>query len=250
MVKKFKEKITNLWNNFLDNLTVKNIIIFYLWVLGGLAVLALFTYLCKRFITFIVANYELLLLCGSIIGGVVYYIWCKKENHKDAQAVQLRNQMTVEEEREKQQLEDAYRLIQELLYFVINETFVITKIPQLKSVTALEAPTHFVLTNGFYCFQYLVAKDNTTTSNISQMKDVLNNRIRQALNAGEIIGSPQKMYFSDSARPYQKILIHDILDLGSYLQFNTVIVGESYASYIERAKTVSSTPLDNSDLDF
>lgn len=250
MLKKIKDKINILWTNFLDHLTVKNVIFFYILVLGGLAVLALFTYLCKRFVAFIAVNYELLLFCGSIIGGVVYYIWCKKENHKDAQAVQLRNETTIEEEREKQQLEDAYRLIQELLYFVINETLVITKIPQLKSVTALEAPTHFVPNNGFYCFQHLVAKDNMTTSNISQMKDVLNNRIRQALNTGEIIGAPQKMYLSDSGRPYQRILIHDIRDLGSYLQFNTVIVGENYASYIERAKIVNSTPIDNSDLDF
>ena len=250
MVNKIKQKITNLWNNFLNNLTVKNVITFFLWVLGSLAVLALFTYICRRLVTFIVSNYELLLLCGSIIGGIVYYIWCKKENHKDAQAVQLRNQMTMEEEREKQQLEDAYRLVQELLYFVINDTLAITKIPLIKSITALEAPTHFVLTNGFYCFQYLVAKDNATSADISLMMDILNTRIKQALNAGEIIGSPQKMYLSDSGRPYQRILIHDIRDLGSYLQFNTVIVGENYASYIERAKIVTSTPTDYSDLDF
>ena len=62
--------------------------------------------------------------------------------------------MSIEEEREKQHLEDAYIKIQQLLYLVINDTSIVTRIPQLKSISALEAPTYFVLANGFYVFQY------------------------------------------------------------------------------------------------
>jgi len=61
----------------------------------------------------------------------------------------------------------------------------------------------------------------------------------------------QSMYFSNSGRPYQKILIHDIKDNGAFFQINAVIVGEKYVNYLERASLVSSTvPTDNSDMDF
>lgn len=250
MLERLKKTIIERWNAFVEWISIGKILLLLLGILVGLAMICLFVFLCQKATNFIIANYELLLFCASIVGGVAYYVWCKRENHKSVQAAQLRTQMTIEEEREKQHLEDAYLHIQELLFHVINETAIITKIPQLKSVSALDAPTHFVLANGFYVFQYLVAKDNATTSNLIQMKDVLNNRLRQALNAGEVIGS-QPMFFSTSGRPYQKILIHDIQNMGSFLQFNAVIVGEKYASYIERVKVVNSTaPLDNSDLDF
>lgn len=250
MINKLKEKLLSLWTNFLELITVKNIIIFFLLVFSGLALLSLFTYLCTRFVTFIALNKDILLLCITIIGCFAYVMYCRHEKRKDSKVAQLRAEMTIAEEREKQMLEDAYRLLQELLYLAINETTVITKIPPLRALTALEAPTHWIQTNDFFCFQYLVAKDNATNTNIPQIKDVLNNRIRQALNAGEIIGSPQKMYFSDSGRPFQKILVHDIINQGTYLQLNLVIVGEDYVKYIERARFVNSTPFDNSDLDF
>lgn len=250
MINKIKEKITILWNSFLEWLTLTNILLLLLGILGIIGVLALFTFLCIKLSTFIIANKDLLLLCLTIIGCFAYVMYCRHENKKDAKVAQLRAEMTIAEEREKQTLEDAYRLLQELLYLAINETIVITKLPQLKAISALEAPTHWIQTNGFYCFQYLVAKDNATSTNIPQIKDVVNNRIRQALNAGEIIGSPQKMYFSDSGRPFQKILVHDIVNQGTYLQLNLVIVGEDYVKYIERARYVSSTPFDDSDIDF
>ena len=247
---KIKEKITMLWNNFLEWLTLTNILLLLLGILGIIGVLALFTFLCIKLSAFIIANKDLLLLCLTIIGCFAYVMYCRHENKKDAKVAQFRVEKTIEEEREKQMLEDAYRLLQELLYLAINETTVITKIPPLRALTALEAPTHWIQTNDFFCFQYLVAKDNATSTNIPQIKDVLNNRIRQALNAGEIIGSPQKMYFSDSGRPFQKILVHDIINQGTYLQLNLVIVGEEYVKYVERAKFVSFTSFDNSDLDF
>lgn len=250
MLNKLKEKIYNLRTNFFELITVKNIIIFFLLIFAGLALLSLFTYLCTKFVAFIALNKDILLLCLTIAICFAYFMYCKHENNKNAKVAQLRAEKTIEEEREKQMLEDAYRLLQELLYLAINETIVITKLPQLKAISALDAPTHWIHTNGFYCFQYLVAKDNSTSANIPQIKDVLNNRIRQALNAGEIIGSPQKMYFSDSGRPFQKILVHDVINQGTYLQLNLVIVGEDYVKYIERARFVNFTPFDNSDLDF
>lgn len=245
-----KEKITILRNSFLEWLTLTNILLMLLGILGTMGVLALFTFLCVKLSTFIIANKDLLLLCLTIIGCFSYVMYCRHENHKNEKSAQLRAEMTIAEEREKQTLEDAYRLLQELLYLAINETSIITKIPPLRAISALEAPTHWIQTNGFYCFQYLVAKDNATSANIPQIKDVLNNRIRQALNAGEIIGSPQKMYFSDSGRPFQKILVHDIINQGTYLQLNLVIVGEEYVKYIERTRIINSTQIDNSDIDF
>lgn len=249
-MKKFIKKLSSIYAAFADWFTIEKLIFILLGILGGLALIALFVLICKKITGFIIANYELLIFCSCIVGSIVYYVWCKRENQKSTQGAQIRTQMSIEEEREKQHLEDAYIKIQQLLYLVINDTSIVTRIPQLKSISALEAPTHFVLANGFYVFQYLVAKDISTTSNIMQIKEILNNRTRQALNSGEVMGS-QTMYFSNSGKPYQKVLIHDIKDNGSFLQINAVIVGEKYANYIERAKLVSSiTPTDNSDLDF
>lgn len=249
-MKKKTEEIREKINAYIADFTLFKLLTLIFTGALILLLITLFIFACRLVAGFIVANYELLLLCGSIVLAVVYYIWCKRENSKDEQAVKMRSQMAMEVEREKQHLEDAYIKIQQLLYLAINDTTSITKIPQLKSLSALEAPTHFVQANGFYVFQYLVAKDNMTTSNIIQIKEILNNRIRQALNAGEVMGS-QPMYFSNSGRPYQKVLIHDIKDNGSFLQINAVIVGEKYANYIEQARPVNATaPIDNSDLDF
>lgn len=210
----------------------------------------LFIFMCKLVVKFIVANYELLLLCGSIVVAAIYIIWCKRVNNETTQAVQMRYQTKFEEEQEKQNYEDAYLRIQELLFFVLNDTAIITKIPPLKSASALDAPIHFVLVNNsFYVFQYLVAKDNATTSDLFKIKLLLNERIRQALRTGEIIGSHEE-FFSNSGKRYPKILIHDIRDNGTFLQIHAVIVGHPYADYIERAKVVRNTTVDNSDLDF
>lgn len=215
-----------------------------------LLLITLFIFACRLVAGFVVANYELLLLCGSIVVAVIYIIWCKRVNNETTQAVQMRYQTKIDKEQEKQKYEDAYLRIQQLLFLAINDTAIVTKIPQLKSVTALDAPIHFVFTDGgFYVFQYLVAKDSATTSNIIQMKEILNNRIRQALNSGEIMGK-YEMHLSHNSIPYQKILIHDIRDNGSFLQINAVIVGHPYTDYIERGKVVSETITDNSDLDF
>ena len=249
-MKKKIDEIRMKIDSFIADFTITKFFMILTVFLLVVLFIILFIFMCKLVVRFIVANYELLLLCGSIVVAVVYIIWCKRVNNEPTQAVQMRYQTKIEEEQEKQHLEDAYIKIQQLIYLAINDTSIVTKIPQIKSISALEAPTHFVLANGFYVFQYLVAKDNATTSSIAQIKERLNNRIRQALNAGEVMGS-QSMYFSNSGRPYQKILIHDIKDNGSFFQINAVIVGEKYVNYLERASLVSSTvPTDNSDMDF
>ncbi|MBE7047695.1 MAG: hypothetical protein E7396_09865 [Ruminococcaceae bacterium] len=210
----------------------------------------LFIFMCKLVIRFIVANYELLLLCGSIVVAVVYIIWCKRVNNEPTQAVKMRYQTKIEEEQEKQEREAAYLHIQKLLFFVINDTAILTKIPPLKSVSALDAPIHSVLVNNsFYVFQYLVAKDTATALDLITIKQRLNERIDTALRTGEIMGS-HEAFFSNSGKRYPRILIHDIRNNGTYIQIDAVIVGHPYADYIERPKAVRNTTVDNSDLDF
>lgn len=249
-MKKKIDEIRAKIDSFIADFTITKFFMILTVFLLVVLFIILFIFMCKLVVKFIVANYELLLLCGSIVGAVIYIIWCKRVNNEPTQAAQMRYQTKIEEEQEKQDREAAYLRIQELLFFVINDTAHLTKIPPLKSVSALDAPIHSVfVNNSFYVFQYLVAKDNATTLDLITIKSRLNDRIRTALLTGEIMAT-HKEHISNSGKYYSKILIHDIKDNGTFLQIHAVMVGDPYADYIERPKAVRNTTVDNSDLDF
>jgi len=253
MLDKIRSKIAQLKDDFLAWFTLSNIVTLLLWIVGLLAGIALFIFICQKIARFIMANYELLLICASIVIGFIYWAYSIHEKRKVEKATQLQTEITIKDEQEKLYLEDNYSRLQTLLYQAINDTADITHIPQLQTISALEAPTHWIQTNGFYVYQYLVAKDSRII-NINMIKDILNNRIRQALYAGEVIGITQAVYSSDSdGRSYPKITIDSISDAGTFLQINLVMVCETYTKYIKRLKAVNSVTVknrDNSDFDF
>ena len=82
------EKLKAKWHSFIDNITPIKLFFTLFAILSTLALISLFIWFCQKLVAFIIANYELLLLCGSIVIGVVYYVWCKRENQKTTQGHQ------------------------------------------------------------------------------------------------------------------------------------------------------------------
>lgn len=238
-MEKLKQKAKELLLRIKRSITPKNIILFVLATFFILALIAAVIWAFHKLLTFIILNFHLLMLCGTIIGCFSYWLYTKNKTKKEQTEKQKQEQYTIDEEREQKQLESTYLLLKQILYLVLNDTSHVTKLPRITSISALESPTHHVKSNGYHSFLFLVAKGDSTV-NTSYLQDILSTRIEQGLNTNEFDGITQKVYFHNSGKSYPIICVDKILDLGSYLQVNLCLAGKNYAAFKERSMTVEN----------
>ena len=247
---RIKEKLLDLWERFKRSLTIKNIILFVLALLAILAILAGITWLTYKLLEFVILHIDILLFGGSLLG--CFALWLhKRGKEKDRQDVQQQQQQqSIEEERERKQAEDTYLMLRQILYTVLNDTCHITKLPRITTLSSLDNPTRYLKANGFYTYIFLVAKD-TSSVDLSYLKEILNTRLQQGLNAQEYAGLTQSKYVHSSSRVYPLLCIHKITDVNCYIQIDMCIAGKNYADFVERSIIVeSSSKAGTYDIDF
>lgn len=239
-MERFKEKLVDLWERFKRSLTPKNIVLFTLALLAIIAILAGITWLTYKLLEFTILHIDLLILGGSIFGCFVYWLH-KRSQVKDKQyRQQQQEQQSIDEEREQKRCEDAYTIIRRVLHLVLNDSCHITKLPRVTNLSSLDSPTRYTKANGYYTFSYLVAKGDSTMD-LTSLKEILNVRIKQGLDAQTFNGLSQSVYIHTSGIHYQICLIHKIQDMGNFLQIDMCFAGKNYADFVERTAYVEST---------
>ncbi len=217
---------------FKSALTIKNIMLFSLIIILVLSGVALFILIAYKLLEFIIAKMDLLVLSVSIIYGAIYftrtYFNKRKENRYDV-ATNIAKQ---EEEQERLHAEETYKLIRQCLYLVSNELINTTHLHSIASPSELDTPNHFVFQNGYYIYQYLIAKDFSKMDSES-IKIVFERRIEQRLNAQEFSGLTQKIYVHTSGRSYPIMCVDKVTDMGSYIQVDIAWSGKTYCEYVE-----------------
>lgn len=249
-MEQFKEKLLDLWERFRRSLTIGNILLFILIVLAILAGGALIIWISYKLLVFITLNIDLLILGGTLFGCFAYWLHTRNKAKRQLYAQQQKEQQSIDEERERKRSEDAYLMLRQIIYLVLNDTCHITRLPRITTLSSLDSPTRYVKANGYHTFMYLVAKD-TSSMDINYIKEILNTRLQQGLNAQEFEGLTQKTYIHSSSRIYPIICIHKIIDMSSYLQIDVCIAGKNYADYVERSMVVdASSKAGTYDVDF
>lgn len=176
-------------------------------------------------IKFIAMYYETIILL--VVGIAIFVYWIKERREEKVKLAK------VEADKVKTELVDTAKAFAELNYSYSLQAVYITlremadklKLAVPNIMSEIESPTHYFQRGTDVIYQFLCLKHGEVDTNA--IKEVLQRRIVQKLQAGEFTGITQSMYYYEG-NFYPILFIEDIQDIGTYLQINVAFVNESY----------------------
>lgn len=181
--------------------------------------------LMYRLVFFVRDNYETIVFMLTILGLIIY--WINTYRSKRSTIVKAKKQeiqLKMEQE-QKAIAESNYGFVQQIIFQLLCELCSSLGIEKPITLSSIESPTHYYQISDVTYYQFLSNK--THEVDIVVIKEIMQKRINQKLNAMEFSGITQSCYFYEGV-VYPSVLIDKVADMNTYIQFDVVITNEKY----------------------
>ncbi|WP_085833819.1 hypothetical protein [Clostridium merdae] len=194
-------------------------------------VIFLLVWLLEMLFNFLALKFDLIITIISI-SGVVIYMWNTKREEKKAKQIQIQRQQEIQSaEIERAVAENNYAIIRQCLFSVLSEQAERINLVKPSTLSEMNSPSRIIAQNGFMLCQF-VAMKQTDEVDLKLVKECLQMRISQKLNAGEFheLSGRNHVY---NGRAYPLLYIDDVVNTGGYIQLNVALSNDAFCQYLE-----------------
>lgn len=202
------------------------------------SLLALLTLLASTMLTyyigvgiysFIAMRFEALI---AILGAyLLIYFWLReKRSKKEEQEKNILLQANAaQQSAEKALCESNYTIIRQCLFSTLAENASVLNLVKPERISELDSPSQTILKGNVYMCQFVVLKKGE--SDPQNIKEILQIRLAQKLNALEFAGITQTTYIHNG-NAYPILCIDEVNDIGTYIQIDIAWASENYCNLL------------------
>lgn len=184
---------------------------------------------------FMARHIEPIMLSAFALAVIFYYLKERTEERQKAQVEMARQAQESTAFAEQALAENGYEIVRECLYKVLSDISDTIGLVRPDHLSQLDSPARYVK-KGNVLFYQLVANKKEVVIDPNAVKQVLQMRISQRLNAQEFSGITQATYIY-KGKPYPILYVDEVVDVGNYIQIDITWVGDTYCEYL-RSKTI------------
>lgn len=245
LVKKFRMLYTN--KNYL-------VLILYMIVtlILALMAIALVSVIIEQLFSFIAKRLEILAI--TIIPSIMIYFGLRGRKQVQLQEQQnaIAQALAEQQSAERALCENNYSIVRQILFNILIDSSEILNLVKPTRLSELDSPSRTVLKGNVYMCQFVVVKKGEAIQ--EKVKEMLQLRINQKLNAQEFAGIVQTTYIYNGIA-YPILYVDQVSNSGAYVQIDIAWVSENYCNLLStraHAKFQNMQPPNNNlhDKDF
>lgn len=188
-------------------------------------------WLLETFFGFLALKFDLIItVCGVVV--VVIYMWNTRHDEKNRQIKIAETKAQAQAaEIERSIAENNYTIIRQCLFTVLTEKADVIGLVNPSTLSDMNSPSRILPHNDFMLCQFVAMKKGSEVD-LKLIKDCIQMRITQKLNAGEFEQLSVRTHVYNG-RIYPALYLHEAVDTGGYIQLNMVLVNDAFCKHLE-----------------
>ena len=213
--------------------TLKNVSIGVAAIAIIAAATLLLLYVLNKVFQFIALNGEFLIMLRIVFFSIWTYFYNKFKNKTEIVEPPIQHNPPVD----KISLQYNYEVLRKVLYQVIPDIAESVNLRSPERFSELDPPTKWFNRADVTFYNFVCAKTSALDCNL--VKEVLQMRISQRLNANEIEGIKVSTAHLFNGQAFPRIMVDNVSQSGSYCEICLVFVNDAYCTQLHQRRLVA-----------